>query len=648
MRLFRLCLLALAVTLCQLPASAYDFMADGIAYNILAEPGTVGVTSSVAITSSTTGYPNYADVPELTIPETVEHDGMTYQVTRILDKAFARSKSLTHVEIPNTVTEIGAQSFYLCISLKETVLPSSVTKLGDLCFAGCAELERATIEGALDGIPYGAFWLCVKLESIDMPQVGGIIGDVAFSNCSSLRSIDIPDGVTRLNRNSFQECAALESVHIGKSLSFIAGTHNQSNSDFDRQPAFTGIRQWKEITVSPENTVFDSRDNCNAIILTAEDKMLFACQNTVIPSTVKTIYEAYKDCQGLDHVEIPEGVVKLSGPFAGSDVKSVAISSTVTQSGTFYGADQLQRIVVSQENPIYDSRDNCNAIIETSCDKLVAGCKETVIPPTVKSIGTSAFSGIKSIEYLHIPSQIESIAKGALKCPNLRVLSYDAANCQIECSSIINIPTPDYWMEELGMTPFALDDNTVIQLDSVIFGEHVQEIPENLLWGQEHLKQVKLPNESKSIGRGAFGSTGINQFVLPEGVTALGCSAFTNTPLQRFVCQVSNPDIAEVVTKDGKTYTPFDAIPESCVLHVPQGKKEAFEQHPGWQGFKHVVEIALEPADVNSDFVIDIIDVNEVINAMLGKGSASLTDVTGDGKVDIGDINAVINAMLGK
>ena len=85
-------------------------------------------------------------------------------------------------------------------------------------------------------------------------------------------------------------------------------------------------------------------------------------------------YFAFRDCIGLTSVEIP------------SSVKWIG-------SGAFGGCSSLESLKVSEGNVEYDSRENCNVIIETVSNTLVVGCKNTKIPSSVKWIGESAFSG---------------------------------------------------------------------------------------------------------------------------------------------------------------------------------------------------------------------------------------------------------------
>ena len=72
----------------------------------------------------------------------------------------------------------------------------------------------------------------------------------------------------------------------------------------------------------------------------------------------------------------------------------------------------LASIVVDKNNPVYDSRNNSNAIIETATNTLVSGCKTTVIPNSVTSIGSWAFS-MNDLTSVTIPDSVTSIGSWA-------------------------------------------------------------------------------------------------------------------------------------------------------------------------------------------------------------------------------------------
>ncbi|MBR3766037.1 MAG: leucine-rich repeat domain-containing protein, partial [Muribaculaceae bacterium] len=166
------------------------------------------------------------------------------------------------------------------------------------------------------------------------------------------------------------------------------------------------------IDVSAKNKIYDSRNNCNAIIETKSNTLIAGCKNTqmpnsitkmgdyafanctkltkaTIPSSVTTIGEcAFKGCTGLKKVFIPNSVEVIERwSFEGcSQLTKITIPNSVKMIGDFAFQDctNLANIVVSAKNKIYDSRNNCNAIIETKSNTLIVGCKNTSLPKSVK------------------------------------------------------------------------------------------------------------------------------------------------------------------------------------------------------------------------------------------------------------------------
>jgi len=153
--------------------------------------------------------------------------------------------------------------------------------------------------------------------------------------------------------------------------------------------------------------VYDSRDNCNAIIKKETNTLIQGCKNTKIPSSVTEIGRyAFDGCSGLTSIEIPSSVTSIGD-------------------GAFDGCSGLTSINVEDGNVVYDSRDNCNAIIEKETNTLIQGCKNTKIPSSVTSIGEAAFSDCSGLTRIEIPSSVTSIGNYAFRdCIGLKDVYY--------------------------------------------------------------------------------------------------------------------------------------------------------------------------------------------------------------------------------
>lgn len=217
---------------------------------------------------------------DLVIPETVIHNGEAYTVVAIGGwgasgdwGAFNGCSGLTSVSIPGTVTTIGEYAFAGCTGLTSFVVPNSVTTIGHMSFCNCSGLTSVSLGNSVSSIVWQAFWGCESLTSIEFPNSLTSIGWNAFGECFGLTDIVIPSSVTSIGDNPFRKCSNL--AHI---------------------------------TVESGNAYYDSRDNCNAIIETATNKLVTGSLNTIIPNTVASIgMDAFNELQ-FSSLTIPESV----------------------------------------------------------------------------------------------------------------------------------------------------------------------------------------------------------------------------------------------------------------------------------------------------------------------------------------------------
>lgn len=229
--------------------------------------------------------------------------------------------SKTDITIPDEIDGksdivIGENAFSKCDNVVSVEITENVTDIRPNAFFGCSNLKKIKIKGKIDEIESNTFSGCSSLESVEIPNSVERIDFEAFSGCSSLKKIELPDGVIEIRGFSFTDCNGLESIEIPRSVSIITAN------------PFPGCDKLTRILVSEENTIFDSRENCNAIIYTGSNALLAGCKNTIIPESVTMIASyAFSDCSTLEKLVIPDSVKEI-GENAFSGCNNLTIYST--------------------------------------------------------------------------------------------------------------------------------------------------------------------------------------------------------------------------------------------------------------------------------------------------------------------------------
>lgn len=404
---------------------AYDFQSGDLYYNITSD-STVEVTYQDPYSSS-----NYESLTSVVIPETVTHEDKTYRVTQIAPDAFTYSTSVSSITIPESVESIGHGAFYDCWALTSVTLPNSITTI-----------EEST------------FWRCKSLTSIVIPNSVTTIGESAFYQCDSLSVVTIGSGVTHIEAEAFMYCTALSKTNY---TGDIEGWCKIQFEDFNANPIYESQNlyiQDQEVTdIVIPNTVDSIHkyafircralvsveieegvtsigesafDGCTSLVritipegVTKIEKYTFtgtSLSTITIPNSVTSIeYQAFYMCHSLKSIDIPSNVTAI-GHMAFSmcdSLSSVIISNSLTDIGrlVFYGCTSLTSIIVDEGNAIYDSRENCNAIIETATNTLIIGCRNTTIPSSITTIGNHAFNYLLDweINSITIPKNVISI-----------------------------------------------------------------------------------------------------------------------------------------------------------------------------------------------------------------------------------------------
>ena len=211
-------LLLVLLTFFGLKSYSYDFVVDGVYYNILSD-------NQVEITYRVYGNDHHTYSGLLKIPESVGYNGIVYNVTSIGDIAFYNCNVTGNIVIPNTVTSIGNLTFYNCSGLTGSLtIPNSVKTIKYGAFMGCSGLTGPlTIPNSVTSIESCAFYGCSGLSGLlTIPNTVTVIDNESFYGCSGFTgSLIIPSSVTVIESNAFEECLGLEELTIPNSVTAI-------------------------------------------------------------------------------------------------------------------------------------------------------------------------------------------------------------------------------------------------------------------------------------------------------------------------------------------------------------------------------------------------------------------------------------------
>lgn len=267
---------------------------------------------------------------------------------------------------------------------------------------------------------------------VTIPDGVEIINEYAFHGCASIHTLIIPSSVKEIKAYAFQHCYRLVEVY------------NLSNVNLNNDTIKTIHKNIQE----PSN------------IIKTYDGFYFVFDK----------YNYYLfDYEGIDTtLNLPkniEGNNYMINDYAFSGYKFInklIISKGVMSFGMLvFENEYIEEITVHKENQIFDSRDNCDAIIETKCNKLILGCKNTIIPNGVISIGDCAFSCCL-FEKIEIPTSVTSIGSWAFAhCNNLTNISIPENVTRIEEFAFFGCRN----LKEITLT------NSVLDIDFCVFDE---------------------------------------------------------------------------------------------------------------------------------------------------------------------------------
>ncbi|MBK1790863.1 leucine-rich repeat domain-containing protein [Persicirhabdus sediminis] len=335
----------------------------------------------------------------------------------IEDGAFKNCSSITSVELPAYLTDIGEEAFSDCTQMKSIEFQLKVRNIGPDAFASCEVLESVTLPSQIARIDSGTFSCCYKLQSINIPSGVDSIGDAAFLDCISLVEISIPSSVKSIGQRAFYYCEKMETISLSEGIESIGAY------------AFINCSSLGKVRLpgSVEALATSTFAGCSSLQELILSEGLLTIGSNIIAS-----------CTSLRMLDLPASVERIDeGAFTHSSLGAI----NVTTGNVSYSSVDGVLFDAAQKHLIFYPVDKKLSVYH--------------LPDSVESIAEQAFWGCTYIESMVIPTSVNNLSVSAVSwCLALRAV-YFLGDAPAGSEAFNNLPNEFiiyYFSDRTGFT----------------------------------------------------------------------------------------------------------------------------------------------------------------------------------------------------
>lgn len=440
------------------------------------------------------------------------------ELATIGEYAFA-STVLHTVELPDTVTSVGAYAFDSSSALENVRLSAGMNSVGGFIFNNCPALTTVVIPSGITEIGESAFKGCEGLTKVTLPETLVTIGASAFMDCGNLSAIEIPKSVTLIEAGAFYNCVSLSSVtfEAGGTEDLVIADGTGNDSVF-YATALTEIRLPARLTQVGAWSFYRA-DNLQSVVFEEENGV----------SRLQSInYLAFASLPQLSNIVLPNGLKTIGeAAFAirlgtGTALKSISIPGSVT----------------SIEKNAFEAQQGLEEVI------FEAGTEDLIF-------GEAVFLDCVALDTLTLPARLVSMEKSQFLDNTSKASA--APTIEIEEGN-------KHFVVENGIL-YDSEKTTVLAsfaTGDVTIAEGVTTIPDFMFLYAE-ITSIKLPDSLTEIGQSAFRSSTLEKLYIPENVETIGQRCFESCLSLRNVEFAPNCALSEMDSNLFKA-TPIETI----------------------------------------------------------------------------------------